>query len=109
MDPKYGYYPNPSKSDIIVKEEHLDKAKFTFKGREVKITKNDQRHLEAVIGSKELKQEYFESMFNNWNDQLDQLIYLFMLLKWNLLLGALKASLNIFIKQFLIIIDISNL
>ena len=70
MGPKYGYYPKPSKSHLIVKEEHLDKVKFIFKGSEVKITKRGQRHLGAVIGSKEFKREYIESMVNKWKDQL---------------------------------------
>ena len=70
MGPKYSYYPKPSKSHLIVKEEHFDKAKFIFKGSEVKITKSGQRHLGAAIGSEEFKWEYIESMVNNENDQL---------------------------------------
>ena len=57
VGPKYGYYPNPSKSHLIVKEEHLDRTKFIFKEIEVKITKSGQRHLGAAIGSKEFKRE----------------------------------------------------
>ena len=53
-----------------MKEEHLDIAKFIFKGSEVKITKHGQWHHGAAIGSKELKREYIESMVNKWNDQL---------------------------------------
>ena len=38
-----------------MKEEHLDRAKFIFKGSEVKTTKSGQRHLGVAIGSKEFK------------------------------------------------------
>ena len=57
-----------------MREEHLDKAKFIFKGSEVKITKSGQRHLGAAIGSNKFKQEYIESMVNNWKDQLIYLL-----------------------------------
>ena len=70
VGPKYGYYPKPSKSYLIVKEEHFDRAKFIFKEIEFKITKSGQRLLGAAIGNKEFKREYIESMVNNWNDQL---------------------------------------
>ena len=53
-----------------MKEEHFDRAKFIFKGREIKIKKSRQRHLRAAIGSKEFEREYIESMVNNWNGQL---------------------------------------
>ena len=53
-----------------MKEEHFDRAKFIFKGRDIKITKSRQRHLRAAIGSKEFEREYIESMVNNWNGQL---------------------------------------
>ena len=38
-----------------MKEEHLDKAIFIFKGSEVKITKSGQRHLGAAIENERLK------------------------------------------------------
>ena len=48
-----------------MKEERFGRAKFTFKGSEVKITKSGQQHLGAAIGSKEFKREYIESMVIN--------------------------------------------
>ena len=48
-----------------VKEEHFDRAKFIFKGSEVKITKTGQWHLRAAMENKEFKREYIKSMVNN--------------------------------------------
>ena len=70
VGPKYGYYPKPSRSHLIVKEEQFGRAKFIFKGSEVNIAKSGQQHLGAAIGSKKFKQEYIKSMVNNCNDQL---------------------------------------
>ena len=42
VGPRDSYYPKPSKSHLTVKEEHLGKTKFVFKGSEVKITKSGQ-------------------------------------------------------------------
>ena len=53
-----------------MKEKHLDRAKFIFKGSEVKITKSGQRHLGTAIKSNEFKREYIESMVKHWNNQL---------------------------------------
>ena len=52
MGPKHRYYLKPSKSHLIVREKHFDRAKFIFKGREVKITKSGQLHSGAAMGSK---------------------------------------------------------
>ena len=109
---KYGYYPKPSNTHLIVKEEHLDKARFIFKGSEIKITKSSQRHLGAAIGSKEFKREYIESMVNSWKDQL---IYLSKIAEMETqaayvaFIGASKVSLRIFFDQFLIFMIIFNL
>ena len=47
--PKYGYYPQPAKSWLIVKPEKLDEARRISEGTGVKITTEGERHLEAVI------------------------------------------------------------
>ena len=53
--PAYGYFPNASKTWLIVKDEKLDEAKRIFKGTGVKFTSEGKRHLGAVIGSQTFK------------------------------------------------------
>ena len=43
--PAYGYFPKPSKTWLIVKEEKLEEAKRIFKDTGVKITSDGTRHL----------------------------------------------------------------
>ena len=56
--PLLGYFPKASKSWLTVKVEYLDAARETFKGTGINITEEGRRHLGAVIGSEEYKQDY---------------------------------------------------
>ena len=47
--PKYGYYPKPSKTVLIVKQQHVQLAKHVFEGTGVQITAEGERHLGAVL------------------------------------------------------------
>ena len=73
IGPKYGYFPKPSKSYIIVKEEKLDLAKVMFSGTRINITSSGKRHLGAVIGSKEYKDEYVTNLVFRWKNELEML------------------------------------
>ena len=102
VGPKYGYYPKPSKSHLIMKEEHSGRSKFIFKGSEVKIAKSGQRHLGAAVGSKKFKREYIKSMVNNCNDQL---ISLFKIAEmepqaaWAAVIGGFKSKFTYFLRR----------
>jgi len=52
LRPDFGYYPEPSKSWIIAKENSKDKAEEIFKNSKVNVTIDGKRHLGAVIGMK---------------------------------------------------------
>ncbi|XP_076066911.1 uncharacterized protein LOC143040105, partial [Oratosquilla oratoria] len=64
--PGLGYIPNAKKSVLIVKPEHFDNAKILFENSEVKVTKEGERHLGAVIGSESFKKQYIEKKVNDW-------------------------------------------
>ena len=70
---KYGYLVNGSKSWLIVKSDVLaDEAKRVF-GDEVNITTEGQRHLGAVIGSLEFKDQYCREKVLGWKGELEAL------------------------------------
>ena len=50
---KFGYYPKPSKSYLIVKEGHSERANEIFGNLDIKVTAAGQRHLGSIIGSAE--------------------------------------------------------
>ena len=55
--PKYGYYPNSSKSFLIVKQHYKEYAERIFATSNIKITKEGARHLGAIIGDISFKEE----------------------------------------------------
>ena len=67
---KYGYFPKPEKSYLIVKDDHLLKANDIFKHSNVKITSTGQRHLGAVIGSLNYKNKFVNEKVNSMVNQL---------------------------------------
>ena len=50
LGPKFGYYPQPSKSWLIIKPGLKADANKIFRGTDINITEKGQRHLGAVIG-----------------------------------------------------------
>ena len=70
LGPKYGYFPKASKSYLIVKEDKLGEARNVFNDSNVNITIERKRHLAAVIGSIEYREEYVTDLVNDWNNQL---------------------------------------
>ncbi len=71
--PYIGYHAKPSKSWLIVKPEHLDYAKKTFAGTGLQITTEGKRHLGAVVGSKEFRDQYVNEKIDEWVKQLEVL------------------------------------
>ena len=70
---RYCYLVNGSKSWLIVKSDVLaDEAKRVF-GDEVNITSELQRHLGAVIGSQEFKDQYCREKVLGWKGELEAL------------------------------------
>ena len=72
--PKYGYFPKPSKTVLILKNpEQLPRAKELFSQTGIKITTCGERHLGAVVGSDQFREEYITNKVNNWIQDIEQL------------------------------------
>ena len=68
--PSFSYFPKPSKSYFILKEQHYNKAVDVFMGSRVKITSEGKRHHGAVISSEAFKVSYAKSLVDDWIKQL---------------------------------------
>ena len=64
-------YLKPSKSYLIVKEQHLENAVETFKGKEVKITKGVKRHVQAVTGNEAYKKSFTRLLVDECVERLN--------------------------------------
>ena len=52
LGPKYGYYPKPSKTNLVLKDPSLlNYAETLFAGTGITITLQGERHLGAIIGT----------------------------------------------------------
>ena len=73
MGPDYGYYPNATKTWLIVKDDYLEEAKDTFSDSGVSITVEGKRYLGAVIGSSKSVTDYVEQKVTEWINEVESL------------------------------------
>ena len=71
--PNYGYYPNVSKTWLIVKEKCLEEATALFEGTGISITAEGKRHLGAAIGNPTFKQQYVQNKISGWVKEIERL------------------------------------
>ena len=72
--PKFGYFPKPSKSILIIKNpEELQLAREVFGETGITIELEGERHLGAAIGNTEFKEKYVKRKIDNWIKDVEQL------------------------------------
>ena len=72
LGPKFGYYPGGGKPWLIIKRNQQYAADI-FRGTNIKITTDSQRHLGAVIRSTEYKRIYIQEKISQWIKELQML------------------------------------
>ena len=63
----YGYYPNTSKTWLIVKPAYLSNAHALFDGTGVQITVEGKRHMGAALGSHLFAEQYVSEKVESWS------------------------------------------
>ena len=70
--PHFGYNPNPCKTWVVVKPEHLLAAEH-FHGSGVNITIQGHRYLGAPLGSKSFIEDFIRDKINCWVSEIRRL------------------------------------
>ena len=73
LGPAYGYYPNASKTWLVVKEEHLESARELFASHGVNLTTSGHKHLGSAIGNETFIDIFFQNKVQKWIHQLHTL------------------------------------
>ena len=73
VGPAFGYFPNSSKTFLIVKPEYLSHAESLFANPNITVTVQGQRHLGAALGSRAFAEEYVSRKVTDWIDEISQL------------------------------------
>ena len=68
--PDFGYFVNPSKTSLIVKEGHQLDAIACFENTNVKITTNGKSHLGAALGTEEFVNGFVKDKVQQWVEEV---------------------------------------
>ena len=71
LGPSFGYHPNPLKTWLLAKEQHLDTAKEVFEDCDIHITSTGQRHLGSALGSDSFLRDFVATKISSWVDELE--------------------------------------
>ena len=69
----YGYFVNPTKTWLNVKEEHMTSATDLILNEGIWITQQGRRHLSAALGSRSFTEEYVTSKVAEWTKEVEKL------------------------------------
>ena len=73
LGPWYGYFPNGTKSWLVVKEDALDSVREVFDGTDIHITTEGHRYVGGVIGSEAFEQQFLQQKVQDWISDLRKL------------------------------------
>ena len=73
LGPSFGYFPSAKKYWIISKADKEASAKEVFSGTSVNVPVQGQKHLGALIGSRDCLEEYVNGKVDDWVRKVTQL------------------------------------
>ena len=73
IGPDYGYFPNASKTWLIVKEGFKNEAASLFEGTQVAITEEGKKYLGLATGKQTFIESFVQQKVTTWIDELERL------------------------------------
>ena len=73
LGPDFGYFVNPSKTSLIVKEHHLAEATKHFQNTNICITTEGKQHLGAALGTEAFIHGYVGRKVQQWIEEVKRL------------------------------------
>ncbi len=68
--PKYGYFPNPTKTRLVVKDEQLSEATTLFQDTGITVTNTGTRYLGAAIGTPAFVKSFVDEKVKCWVEEI---------------------------------------
>ena len=72
--PLFGYYPEATKSWLLVKEHLIEEAKEIFAGTNINITSEGRAYVGGFVGTTTARSVYAKGLVDKWIDQLKVLV-----------------------------------
>lgn len=66
VGPAFGYFPNATKTHLVVKPTRMAEAQAIFADTQMQITSEGQRHLGAAIGTAAFTEKYVSEKVDQW-------------------------------------------
>ena len=73
IGPLYGYFPHSSKSHILTKSEHVDKAKEIFEDTGITISSGGRCYLGGAMGTTPFMLQFIERKVEEWTEEVNVL------------------------------------
>ena len=73
IGPLYGYFPNGAKTYMLVKPQHITKAREIFKDTDIMISEEGERYLGGAVGTISFIQQYVQMKVNGWVKEVQKL------------------------------------
>ena len=73
MSPQYGYFPNPEKNWLVVKEEHYESVNATFAGSGIQLTRLGRQYLGSAIVPAAFSEAFVKMKVGVWVYEIEQL------------------------------------